>query len=91
MDDKERKFEHESVQNAAALAKYLHHIAEGLAGGGLSFASDGEELRMNPNGMIKFEMEAKRKGSSGKLKIKLSWKEGQSLTACGEALRIGKN
>ncbi len=68
-------FKHESMQDLDSILKYLNAVTEGLAQGKIRLAAKNKELILEPHGMLRFDVEAKRKGDQRKLAIKLSWKE----------------
>ncbi|GAB7081819.1 amphi-Trp domain-containing protein [Megalodesulfovibrio paquesii] len=72
-DDK--TFKHESLQDPASVLAYLDALREGLAKGALVLTTKEKELVLQLKGLIRFDIEAKRKDSQRKLTLKLTWKD----------------
>ena len=71
----DEKFEFESVQDSQTIRKYLQALQDGFDQGRIVLSADGSEIVLNPEGFMKFEVTAKRKGSENKLTLKVSWKD----------------
>ena len=74
MKDESNRFRHESLQDSRAVVKYLNALAEGIEKGTLQFRDQQGELSLEPNGMIRFAVNAERKSERNGLTIKMSWK-----------------
>ena len=74
----EGKFNHESVQDAAALAVYLEALAKGFKNGDMRFTRQDLDMHLKPKGLIGFSLEAKSKQGRMKLNLKFSWREADS-------------
>ena len=70
-----KRFIHESLQDTQSVVKYLEALAEGFRNGSLVLASDEAELTLIPRGLLRLEVDAKRKASEVKLAIRLRWTE----------------
>lgn len=68
-------FDHESLEDAESIAKYLDALKESLLAGKLHLESDDGELRLQPRGLLGWEVRAKKKGGEVRLRLKLSWRE----------------
>lgn len=68
-------FKHASLQDCQTIIKYLEALHGGFAKGALLFSSDGKRLVLKPQGLIKLEVEAKRKDEQMKLTLKFRWSE----------------
>ncbi len=69
------EFAHESFQDCQSIVKYLTAIGEGFANGHIRFANGNRPMELEPSGMLKFNVRAKRKDGHIKLSLKISWKE----------------
>jgi len=69
------KFVFESLQDPAAIGGYLRSLIEGIESGRISLATNGDEIVLNPCGLIKVTVKARRKPQSSKLTLKLAWKD----------------
>jgi amphi-Trp domain-containing protein len=78
MKDESNRFRHESLQDSRAIARYLTALADGIEKGTLQFRDQQGELTLEPNGMIRFAVNADRKSERNQLSIKLSWKQPSS-------------
>jgi amphi-Trp domain-containing protein len=68
-------FKHESLQDCDSITKYIDALSEGFTQGALSFMSDGQRVVLKPQGLIKLEVEAKRKDRQIRLALKFRWTE----------------
>ncbi|MBF0170679.1 MAG: amphi-Trp domain-containing protein [Nitrospinae bacterium] len=75
MSKNDDQFGYESLQDRESIVKYLAALNEGFAAGQLLFGSRQKQLALAPQGLIKFDVEGKRKDGQVKLKMKFSWKE----------------
>ncbi len=82
----DKTFKHESLQDRASILAYLDALRQSFADGQLVLASKDKEVLLEPKGLIRFDIEAKRKGDQRKLTLKMSWKEGDDITDAGDAL-----
>jgi amphi-Trp domain-containing protein len=68
-------FKHESLQDGKSIEAYLRAIAEGLAAGRLSLASDDREVELEPHDLLRFRVDARRGSYRSGLVIRVSWRE----------------
>lgn len=73
--EKNGEFKHESIQDTTTIIEYLEELKSGFQNGTLQFASDREEITLNPQGMLNMEIKAKKKDGKAKLNLRFSWKE----------------
>ena len=69
------EFKHESLQDCESIVKYLQAIGDGFARGNLSLANGGDGMRLEPSGLLRLDLKAKRKDGRIKFSLKISWKE----------------
>ncbi|MCA9771159.1 MAG: amphi-Trp domain-containing protein [Myxococcales bacterium] len=74
MSGDKNSFEHKSLQDADSIVQYLNEISEGIRNGHLALANGGDEVVLEPHGLIKLSIKASRKKDRGKLTVKLAWK-----------------
>ncbi len=73
----DEEFIFESLQDKESIAKFLDALNNGFSKGKLMLGSKKKSLLLEPQGIIKFDVEGKRKNGQIKLKLKFSWKEGK--------------
>ena len=71
----EEKFIHESVQDPQTIKEYLESLEEGFDNRRIVLESEGRQLLLTPEDMLKFTIKAKKKGGVSKLTLKLEWKD----------------
>lgn len=81
MSGRHDKFEHESVQDPESIVKYLTELGEGFKNNALTLGSNESQIVLEPKGMLKFRIEAKRKKDKGKLELSISWREEEAAEA----------
>ncbi len=86
MSASDDNFKHVSMQDSQSIIRYLEALAGGFKQGALLFSTDNKQLVLKPQGLIKLEVEAKRKDQQLKLNIKLRWNE-EALTEGDLALK----
>jgi amphi-Trp domain-containing protein len=70
-------FETEQTLDRAAIADYLHTVADNLdAGEDVTLSAGGETLTMSPPARSEFEVKAEREGTELSLEFELEWEEG---------------
>jgi amphi-Trp domain-containing protein len=67
-------FSHESLEERDTVAQYLRAISDGLASGRLSLSSGEGELILEPEGLVRFRVSAKRSAYRSRINIKISWR-----------------
>ena len=82
------RFKHESLQDAESIVTYLQALAEGFAKGSVCLASNGNELWLEPQGLLRMRVEAKRDGDQTKVVMKVSWRNEDADTLEGEPLEV---
>ncbi len=86
--DTEQEFRHESLQDGRSIARYLRALTEGFEQGSISVGSDDKRIVFEPEGLLEFELRAKRKGDRVRLVVKIGWREDTDDAASTETLRI---
>ena len=71
----EKRFTHESLQDAKSIAKYLQSLIRGFETGNIALKSDEGALTLHPKEMINFNVRAKKKDDKTKLTLKISWRD----------------
>jgi len=71
---KKKEFEHESLQDRDSLAQYLQTVTQGFQDGRLSVSSRGEDIALEPRGLIQFELRASQRSDRGRLTLRFTWK-----------------
>jgi amphi-Trp domain-containing protein len=74
MTNPKREFEHESVQDRQSIVKYLRVLAEGFERGLLSFSDKNGDLKLEPKGLIGFEVRASKKNERTRVTLNFRWR-----------------
>jgi amphi-Trp domain-containing protein len=69
------EFRHESLEDSESIAKYLEALRDALRAGKLELSDQGGELTLRPQGLLGFEIRARKKGDRVKIRIKMGWRE----------------
>ncbi len=69
------EFKLESIQDRESIIQYLNALKEGFESGRLSFSTKQRKFEIEPQGLISFNVKAKRKDRKIKLELKLAWEE----------------
>ena len=75
---KEQKFFFESLQDSETIKSYLESIIDGIAHKRITLSTDGENITMNPKGLLKLTIKARKKADKNRLSIKISWTDEHS-------------
>jgi len=84
----DKEFKHESIQDNQSIIGYLEALRDGFVSGNMVFATRVSDMELHPGGMIKLEVEAKKKGPHRKLALKFTWREGAEEPAQDESFSI---
>ncbi|MBC8285687.1 MAG: amphi-Trp domain-containing protein [Nitrospinae bacterium] len=93
MAESDDEFKHESIQDTELIIKYLNALAEGFENGKLVFGTKQKKFILEPNGLLRLGISAKRKGRKVKIALKASWtegKEGKDLNSDPLEIKAGK-
>lgn len=71
-------FKHESLQDCDSIVKYFKALGEGFGNGTLAFSTDSKRLLLKPHGLIRLEVEAKRRDGQVKVNLQFRWSEEQA-------------
>lgn len=91
MADKQREFEHESLQDRNAIARYLEAITEGFRNGSLSLSSQDGEILLEPAGLIDLSIKATQAKGRMELTLQAKWKPRDAGDGAGDTLSISAN
>ncbi len=75
MAESDDEFKHESLQDSKLIVKYLNALSEGFQNGRLLFGTKQQKFVLEPNGLLKVVVGAKRKDRKVKINLKISWTE----------------
>jgi amphi-Trp domain-containing protein len=68
-------FKHESLQDCDSIVKYFNALGEGFCNGTLTFSTDSKRLLLKPHGLIRLEVEARRRDGQVKVNLQFRWSE----------------
>lgn len=88
MSANQDEFRYESMQDNASIVKYLNALKEGFQKGKLLLGSREKKILLEPKGIIKLDVKARKKAGKVKISIKCSWKEEHEPVKSGEPLTI---
>ena len=71
------EFRHESIQDRASVVRYLKALITGIERGHLELDSGEQSFVLEPQGLMKLEIRARRKQGRVKAVLKFSWREEQ--------------
>jgi amphi-Trp domain-containing protein len=71
----EDKFAFESFQDKETIKDYLGALVEGIEKGRIILTTNGEEMVLHPDKLLRFSVKVKKKGGSCTLGLKISWKD----------------
>lgn len=74
------EFVFDSLQDCETIRQFFASLEDGFASGRVSFNSHGEEIQLNPQGLLNFSVKAKRKEGESKISIKVTWKETKKVS-----------
>lgn len=69
------EFKFECLQDADGLADYFEAIADGLRKGGLTLTCNGREMALEPRGLPRFRLTARRGKHRSRISMKFTWRE----------------
>lgn len=70
-----QKFNYESLQDSETIKSHLVSLIESIEKGTIILKSNGDEISMPIDDLMKFSVRAKKKDGLNKLSIKISWVE----------------
>ena len=69
------KFVFESLQDRDSIKAYFRALIDGIDKGKIVLSTNGEEIDLYPNELLRFGVKVKKKGGESSLIVKISWKE----------------
>ena len=72
---KSNEFQFLSLVDQETIIKYLEALLDGFKSGHINLKAKEEAIILDPEGLMKLEIEAKNKQSRSKILIKVSWKD----------------
>ena len=83
------KFVFESFQDRETIKDYFRALMDGINTGKIVLSTNGEEIELYPNELLRFAVKVKTKGGDSTLSIKISWKDKKRGTVSqGNQFRI---
>lgn len=71
----DEKFRHESLQDKESIGKYLNALSDGFLNGKLQFSWKDKRLVLEPQSLIKFDVETKKKDGEVKMVLRFRWEQ----------------
>jgi len=69
----EQKFFFESFQDSETIKFYLESLIKGIAKKKIVLSTEGEDITLHPNGLLKLTVKARKKADKNRLSIKMAW------------------
>ncbi|MCB1152550.1 amphi-Trp domain-containing protein [bacterium] len=88
MATKDRKFEHESLQDRESIGRYLAALQEGFATGKIELANADDTVSLSPNGLINLQIKVVQTRTESHLTIDVGWKRPSRKKKESGALKI---
>ena len=78
----EKRFEFESMVDPDTIRSFLESLIDGFERATIYLSSEDSEITLHPEGLLKFQVKAKRKrAEENQLMLKVSWKEQKQETS----------
>jgi len=71
----DEKFRHESLQDKDSIGKYLNALSDGFLSGRLQFSWKDKQLALEPQGLIKFDVETRKTDGEVRLVLRFRWEQ----------------
>ncbi|EGB16132.1 hypothetical protein DND132_2929 [Pseudodesulfovibrio mercurii] len=81
----EEKFVFDSLQDCGSIKEFLESLIEGFEKHSIDLSTNGNEIHLEPQGLLNFTVKARKKGTENKISIKVSWKDAPSIQASEDA------
>ncbi|MCU7835876.1 MAG: amphi-Trp domain-containing protein [gamma proteobacterium symbiont of Taylorina sp.] len=73
MRQSKKTFSHLSLQDAKSIQPILKSIIKGLSAGEMTFSDEEDEIKLKPEGLLRFKVSASESETKHQLNIKISW------------------
>ncbi len=84
-----KRFEYESYQTPAEAKEQFLSILDGLENGRIFLATEGQDIVLIPQSLLRVSIKAKRKDDESRLVFKITWKDAKPDTAAtGQSILI---
>ena len=83
------EFKFDSMQDCQSIGAYLQSLCEGFTQKQLVLRSEHNEFIVKPNGLLKFEIKAKKKSDRVRVKIEIAWKDGEDIDSSDSLVITG--
>lgn len=88
MAPKDRKFEHESLQDRESIGRYLKALQDGFTAGKIELSNAEDTVSLSPNGLINLQIKVVQSRTESHLTIDVSWKRPSRKKKEAGALKI---
>lgn len=88
MAKEQKSFRHESLQDRRSIISYLQAILDGFENGKLTFQQEQDEVTLEPEGLMNFELRANRKRNTSDLALRFTWSGKPDDEGRGDPLQI---
>lgn len=75
------EFNYESLQDCDSIVKYLTALLDGFKTGRIIVGVKDKQIILEPQGLVKLEVEGERKDDKTKLRLKFQWREERKMRA----------
>lgn len=80
-------FRHESLQDVRGVQELLKAITRGIGRGRVTFSDDGNEIVLEPQGLVNLKVTARKDEGRHRLDLRVTWQVEEKL-ADGGALKV---
>ncbi len=90
MSQGKNSFRHESLQDAQSIQGLLKAITKGIAKGRVELRDDGDEILLEPQGLLQLKVTARQDGERNRLDLRITWQSDEKRRDDG-SLRVNAN
>lgn len=88
MSNGDGSFRHESIQSRKSIKSLLEAITKGIGKGELTLGDDGDEIVLEPDGLITLRVRAERSEGSNRIDLRMTWTDVNTQPAGNGDLKI---
>lgn len=88
MSNGDGSFRHESIQNRKSIKALLEALTKGIGKGELTLDDGGDELVMEPGGLMTLRVRADRSEGANRIDLRLTWTEATEAAGGKGELKI---
>ena len=91
MNPPKLEFSHASLEDRRSIAAYVRALIEGFESGEITFTDPQGEIRLQPEGLMRFRLRAFERPEQVRVRLDISWKPGHAQPDQGPlTIGVGK-